>query len=265
MSVQLFDFQQKILDQTKGQNRVAYYLDMGLGKTFVGSEKMMQLGNNVNLLICQKSKIQDWIDHFQKYYSDFPYCTEVFDLTQKRQLDLFLHYAEECQEPMEMWEDMRGEPVDEPYYEENPDPCQYIGVINYELAFRRPELLKLRHFTLMLDESSLICNERAKRSKFVLRLQADNVILLSGTPTAGRYERLVSQCWLLGWKISRDVFWNSYVRYHYEDFGGFMHQVVDGYKNVDNLKRHLAGGTGSTDTWYCRTARNWKPPTHWSG
>ena len=39
--ITLFQHQQKALDQTEGHNRCAYYLDMGLGKTFVGSEKMM--------------------------------------------------------------------------------------------------------------------------------------------------------------------------------------------------------------------------------
>lgn len=37
--MQLFPHQSKALDETKDFNRVAYYLDMGLGKTFVGSEK----------------------------------------------------------------------------------------------------------------------------------------------------------------------------------------------------------------------------------
>ena len=37
--LKLYDFQKQILNMTKDRNRVAYYLDMGLGKTFVGSEK----------------------------------------------------------------------------------------------------------------------------------------------------------------------------------------------------------------------------------
>lgn len=41
--INLFQHQQQALDETEGKNRVAYYLDMGLGKTFVGSEKMMKL------------------------------------------------------------------------------------------------------------------------------------------------------------------------------------------------------------------------------
>lgn len=41
--ITLFQHQQQALDQTEGHNRCAYYLDMGLGKTFVGSEKMKKL------------------------------------------------------------------------------------------------------------------------------------------------------------------------------------------------------------------------------
>ena len=39
--MKLFKHQQEALEQTKDLNRVAYYLDMGLGKTFVGAEKAM--------------------------------------------------------------------------------------------------------------------------------------------------------------------------------------------------------------------------------
>lgn len=46
--ITLFQHQQQALDQTEGHNRCAYYLDMGLGKTFVGSEKMMKLNTRIN-------------------------------------------------------------------------------------------------------------------------------------------------------------------------------------------------------------------------
>ena len=42
--------QNRVLNQTEPFNRVAYYLDMGLGKTFVGAEKMYLLNNAVNLV-----------------------------------------------------------------------------------------------------------------------------------------------------------------------------------------------------------------------
>ena len=212
--ITLLPHQQACLDQLEGKNRVAIYHDMGLGKTFTGSEKMVSLGTRVNLVVCQKSKVQDWIEHFQEHYDIVP-----FDLTKKGRLEGFLH-----------WKD--GQP-------DHIGIKQCVGIINYDLIFRRPELMKLKNFTLMLDESSLICNEQAKRSKAILKMQPLNVILLSGTPTAGKYEKLWSQCKLLGWDIKKQVFWNSYICTKWVDYGGFMQQVVTGYKHVEHLKKKL--------------------------
>lgn len=210
--VTLFPHQKQALEMTSSQNRVAYWLDMGLGKTFVGSEKMRELGAKTNLVICQKSKIQDWCDHFKENYQ----C-EVVDLTALKidKFESFIHLCEAI-------------------------PHTIVGIINYDLIFRRPALAKLRDFTLILDESSLVQNETSKRSKFILRrLKPENVILLSGTPTGGKYEKLWSQCQLLGWNISKTAFWNTYVKYHFEDFDGFPVKIIDGYKNVERLKRKL--------------------------
>ena len=95
---------------------------------------------------------------------------------------------------------------------------------------------------MMLDESSIIQNETTKRSKFILKMQPENVILLSGTPTAGKYEKLWSQLHLLGWGISKDLYWKQYVETEWiEDAeSGFKRQHITGYKNVDRLKRKLA-------------------------
>lgn len=216
--MELFKHQQEALEQTKDLNRVAYYLDMGLGKTFVGAEKAMSLNKDI-LIVCQKSKIADWKEHFFKYYIDKMKCDEsgawCYDLTSNAGMDMFLHSRYRIR----------------------------IGVINYELAWRREtELLNLHDFTLMLDESSLIQNQGANQSKFILKLNPDNVILLSGTPTAGKYENLWSQIHLLGWKISEDVYNRQYVNWTKIDMGGFTHKIVDKenpYKNVDRLKSKL--------------------------
>lgn len=210
--MKLYQFQQRELDETSDKNRVAYYLDMGLGKTYVGSEKMAQLGERVNLIVCQKSKVADWIKHFEEnYLTDFL----IFDLTQKTDMKMFLH-------------------------DESESPFERVGVINYDLLFRRPELARLEDFTLLLDESSLIQNESAKRSKFVLKqLKPKNVILLSGTPTGGKYENLWSQLHLLGWNISKELYWSQYVDVEYLDNQGFPIKVVRGYKNVDRLKAKM--------------------------
>lgn len=216
--MELFKHQKDALEQTKDLNRVAYYLDMGLGKTFVGAEKAMSLNKDI-LIVCQKSKIADWKEHFFKYYIDKMKCDEsgawCYDLTSNTGMNMFLHSRYRIR----------------------------IGVINYELAWRREaELLNLHDFTLMLDESSLIQNQGAKQSKFILKLNPDNVILLSGTPTAGKYENLWSQIHLLGWKISEDVYNRQYVNWTKIDMGGFVHKIVDKenpYKNVDRLKSKL--------------------------
>ncbi len=194
---------------TADQNHVAYYHDMGLGKTFTGAEKMMQLGAKVNLVICQKSKIDDWVEHFESNYR-----IATYDITRPKQLGDFM-----------------GKAMGERFY--------IVGIINYELAFRRPELKKLKDFTLMLDESSLVQNEQAKRSKFILKLEPKNVILLSGTPTGGKYEKLWSQMNLLGWKISKKMFYDHYVDFHYDDSNGFPLMIIDGYKNEERLKRKM--------------------------
>lgn len=210
--MELYSHQTEALKVTADKNRVAYYHDMGLGKTFTGAEKMVQLGANTNLVICQKSKIQDWVDHFNSNYKAI-----VYDLTNASALDMFLFNILELN-----------------------TFSTHVGVINYELAFRRPELSKLTDFTLILDESSLIQNETAKRSKFILKkLQPANVILLSGTPTGGKYENLWSQMRLLGWDISKTTYWNTFIDYHYEDMGGFPVKMIDGYKNVERLKRKM--------------------------
>lgn len=212
--VTLFPHQKQALEMTSSQNRVAYYLDMGLGKTFVGSEKMLELDKRINLVVCQKSKVEDWVNHFRENY-----WYSVLDLTNKKDFECFV------------------EAITAKSFLPQP---KFVGVINYDLIFRRPELGQLKDFTLMLDESSLIQNEMSKRSKFILKkLKPKNVILLSGTPTGGKYEKLWSQCHLLGWKISKEAFWNTYVKFHFEDKDGFPLKVIDGYQNVDRLKRKL--------------------------
>ena len=179
---------------------------------------MHQLNARINLVVCQKSKIQDWVDHFRVNYSQWT----VFDATsQKKEDKRAYEYG--------FWMNYRnGNRV-----------VPSIIVINYDLLWRRPKLKELKDFTLMLDESSLIQNRNSKRSRFILGLKPKNVILLSGTPCSGKYELLWSQLHLLGWKISEETYWNQYIQTHYEDVNGFPLRIVDGYKNVERLKRKM--------------------------
>ena len=211
--MKLYKHQEEALERTKMFNKCAYYHDMGLGKTFTGSEKMRMLNNNVNLIICQKSKVKDWIEHCETNMTN-KFVT--FDLTNKLDFDLFF-----------TWRNTE---------------TKKICIINYDLVFRRPEIMSLQDFTLLLDESSMIQNDKAKRTKAILKLKASNVILLSGTPVGGKYENLYSQLKLLGWNITKKQFWNNYINFEMVQYGGPFSPMIPkikGYKNVDELKKML--------------------------
>lgn len=201
--IELMPHQQWIFDDSIDRSRVAYYLDMGLGKTFLGSEKLNQLLSTYNLVVCQKSKVDDWVEHFKKFYPK----KNVIDYTKPK---------------------AKIEPG--------------IIVVNYELMWRRSEFAALPDVTLLLDESSMIQNETAKRSHFILtKVCPDKVILLSGTPTAGKYEKLWSQCRLLGWNISKREYYDRYIieKPIMMKKSPYPIKIVVGYKNVEELKQML--------------------------
>lgn len=210
--MKLYKHQEEALERTKTFNKCAYYHDMGLGKTFTGSEKMRMLDNNVNLIICQKSKIADWIKHCDE---NMPSKFVTFDLTNQQDFDLFFSWR-------------------------NPE-TKKIGIINYDLVFRRKELMSLQDFTLMLDESSLIQNYKSKRTKTILKMKPLNIILLSGTPVGGKYENLYTQLKLLGWNITKTAYWNTFINFELVQYGRLAPKIpkIIGYKNVDLLKQKL--------------------------
>lgn len=178
---------------------------------------MIRFGNRVNLIVCQKSKVQDWFNHFVENYLDTGFILN--DLTRKLELEYFLEMVKS-----------------------GDDSHRLIGIINYELAWRRKELLQLSDFTLMLDESSLIQNPKAKQTKFILKMKPAHVILLSGSPVGGKYENLWSQCHLLGYKGTEHAFDTIYVNRAKLELCGATHFIVDKedpYKNVDRLKNTL--------------------------
>lgn len=115
---------------------------------------MFRLGTEINLVICQKSKVDDWVHHFKDHYSAY-----IYNLTDKKDFSEFMLDALTL---------------------DNPHEYASIGIIDCELAFHRPQLKQLQDFTLMLDESLMIL-------EFILNLKPNNVILLSSTPTGGEY------------------------------------------------------------------------------
>lgn len=168
----------------------------------------MSFEENIILVVCQKSLIQTWVDHFRNVYG-----LTTFDLTDKKQFEEFFGTI-----------------------------GRFVGIVNYDVIFRRKQFLQLKNFTLILDESSLIKNEKTKRAKFILKMTPTNVIMLTGTVCSGKYENLWTQLHLLGWDISPKVYNAQYVNWKNIFIGGAIHKVVDKndpYKNVERLKQKM--------------------------
>lgn len=198
--MELYPHQKQVLEKIKNKNRCALYLDMGLGKTFVATEIMKELNNNLVVIVCPKSVVSIWEVHIKKYYPEY----QVFKYNIPEQ---FLNKT--------------------------------AIIINYDLIWRRSNFLKLKDYTLILDESQFIKNAVASRTKFIMKLKFKNLILCSGTPTGGKYEELLTQCKLLGWQITKETFWNMYIDYILIPINGYKMPKVIGYKNVEHLKQRL--------------------------
>lgn len=209
----LFAYQQAALDRVKGKRNCAFYHDMGLGKTFTGAEKLMSDKCwHLALVVCQKSKVADWVDHFRSHYD-----IDVLDLTTPdgmKNFELSMSY---------------------------PDLPDAVGVINYDLLWRRSNIQALQHFAVMFDESSLLQNKSSKRTKAAMKLadRANELVLLSGTPVDGKYERLWTQLNMLGWRIDEKLFWRQYVESETTMREGFPITKVTGYKNEERLVRKM--------------------------
>ena len=199
--MELYQHQKQVLNAIKDKSRCALYLDMGLGKTFVASEKMKELNDNLVVIVCPKSVVSVWEMHIKKYYPEYQVFTYIL-----------------------------------PEYLLN----KTVVIINYDLIWRRTSFLNLEDYTLILDESQFIKNSKATRTKFIMKLKFKNLILCSGTPTGGKYEELLTQCKLLGWQITKETFWNMYIDYILIPINGYKMPKVIGYKNVEHLKQRLS-------------------------
>jgi SNF2 family DNA or RNA helicase len=208
----LFAYQQAALDRVEGKRRCAFYHDMGLGKTFTGAAKLIGMGCAVNLVVCQKSKIGDWLDHLRNVEHVKAYDLTTGGAAMFRELAVFN------------------------------SPFQIFGVVNYDLLFRR-DWSYLNDYGLMFDESSLLQNATSKRTKAAMKLagKADTLVLLSGTPVDGKYERLWTQLRMLGWRIDEKLFWRQYVKSETTMREGFPITKVTGYKNEERLVRKMKG------------------------
>lgn len=183
-----------------------------MSKTYCGSYKAVSFNKPI-LIICPKSLIHQWIEHFNDVHTEWG----TYDLTKKKRLDEF----------------MGAERINK------------VGIINYESAWRKPELLKLCDFTLMLDESQAIANNTSKQTKGVVKLKFNNLVLLSGTPCSNaRYDKLYTQLKMLGLHMNKRSYEDRYCNFFDMEKSGIKFRVLsktNPYKNVDELKQVMKG------------------------
>lgn len=204
---QLYPHQVKVLADLYKYNKCAMYLEMGTGKTIAATIKASSYKVPI-LIICPKPVIHQWLECFDGWSKDY----NVYNLTKKKQLNNFIADASDLK----------------------------MGVINYESAWRKLELLKLRGFTLILDESQAIANNTSKQTKGVMKLKYKNVILLSGTPASNaRYDKLYTQLKLLGLDMNKRSYEDRYCNFFEMGKAGTRFRALskrNPYKNVDELK-----------------------------
>ncbi len=153
------------------------------------------------LVVCQKSMIDTWHRHLTDNYPEW----EVVDYTKSKAVI--------------------------------PDK-KCVILINYDLIFRRPELMRLKELSVILDECTIISNPTAKRTKAIFKLDIKNIIMLSGTVSKGKYENLYTIVRLAGWNISKKEFYDRYIvqREIKIKNSPFPIKIVCGYKNVEEMK-----------------------------
>lgn len=207
--LKLYNYQQEIIEQLKPYNKVALYMEAGTGKTATSSFKAVAYNVPI-IVIAPKAVIAQWVEHFKNNHPEW----WLYDLSKKQQLQDFMHA----------------------------EACNRVGLITYGLVWRRPELLKLKGYTLILDESHNICNPTSKQTKGVMKLKYNNLILLSGTPNGGAYEKLYTQMKMLGYKPNKKQFEDRYCNMFTMESGGVKFKVLsktNPYKHVDELNKIL--------------------------
>lgn len=205
--MQLYPHQQDVFNKLVTNNRCALYMDMGTGKTPTSSVIATTWGKPI-LLVVMKSLIGQWIEHFNRWHKGW----KVYDLSKPKQMKEYL---------------TSNEP-------------KRVGIITYGLQWRRKELQALKGFTLILDESQNVCTPTSKQTKGIFKLNYDNIILASGTPSGGAYEKLYTQYKLLGGTMNKKQYEDRYCNMFNMEVGGVKFRVLsktNPYKNIDELKQ----------------------------
>ena len=210
MAIKLYPHQEKALELAKPFKKVLFSLDLGLGKTFCCTEKMKTIPFKYALVVVPKSLVNQWCKHIDTHYPQWNWI----DFTAKKRKSIDKNRPN-------------------------------VVVVNYDLIFRRPELQNLykfdKNWVLVLDEAVAISNSSAKRTKTIMKMKCDNLIMLSGSVSKGHAENLYTLTKMLGWAIDKKTFWDNFIiTKEFQKQGmRFPIKLIVGYKNQDGLKQKM--------------------------
>ena len=199
--VKLFPYQEKIIEEIKDRKRCLLAMEMGTGKTYVATEKLATIDFEYCLVICPKSLIPMWIEHIEKNYPQY----EVNNYAKTKKI-------------------IKG-----------------INILNYDIVFRREELFRLKNLTVIIDECVALSNINSKRTKAVMKLDIENLIMLSGSISKGKYENLYPLAKLLGAKCTKKQFYERYIIEKELPMKNkpFPIKIIVGYKNCEELRNNM--------------------------
>lgn len=199
----LLDYQKRIIEKSKNKNKVAFFLDMGLGKSLIATYHAF---NNLKakqiLVLTRKSLIFEWVNHFKKFHD----INEINILNKKT----------------------------------NPNIVEGVNITNNEQFYAIYKNYIVNVETLIIDESSFLSNN-SKMTNLVKKINCKNLILLSGTPTSnGKYEQLINQLKMLDIKMTKSYFLQNYAFTREVWYRDVRVTEIIGYKNIENFKREIA-------------------------
>ena len=225
--------QLKALEMSWNKEVFAYFMEMGTGKSKVLIDNISMLYDrgkiNGALIIAPKGVYKNWHD------SEIP-----------------THLVDHVQKKVVLWQALINKKQEEKLsvlFKSDTD--LHILIMNVE-AFSTKKGLDFAakflscHETLVaIDESTTIKNPGAKRTKNILRLSkmCKYRRILTGSPVTKSPLDLYTQCYFLSpWLLDHSSYYSFRTRFaimRTANFGGRSVQLVNGYKNLEELSEIL--------------------------
>ena len=225
--------QLKALEMSWNKEVFAYFMEMGTGKSKVLIDNISMLYDrgkiNGALIIAPKGVYKNWHD------SEIP-----------------THLVDHVQKKVVLWQALINKKQEEKLSVLfKPDTDLHILIMNVEAFSTKKGLdfaakfLSCHETMVAIDESTTIKNPGAKRTKNILRLSkmCKYRRILTGSPVTKSPLDLYTQCYFLSpWLLDHASYYSFRTRFaimRTANFGGRSVQLVNGYKNLEELSEIL--------------------------